>query len=61
MNTKFLKKLGKNIKKYRTDSNLTQEQLAEKVGIHSTYVGKLEGGKNNPSIFMMYRITRTLK
>lgn len=31
MNTKFLKKLGKNIKKYRIDSNLTQEQLAEKV------------------------------
>lgn len=60
MNTKILSMLGENLKKYRIDANLTQEQLAEIVGIHPTYVGKLEGGKNNPSVKMLYKITRAL-
>ena len=54
MNTKILEKLGQNLKKYRLKKSLTQEFLAEKVGIHPTYVGKLESGKNNPSIKMLY-------
>lgn len=57
MNTKILQKLGKNIKKFRLNNNLTQEFLAEKVGIHPTYVGKLESGKNNPSVLLMYKIS----
>ncbi len=61
MNTTILKRLGKNIKKHRLDKKLTQEQLAELVGIHPTYVGKLESGKNNPSTIMLYKITRALK
>lgn len=61
MNTKILEKLGKNIKRYRLEAKLTQENLAEIVGIHPTYVGKLECGKNNPSVRMLYRITRALK
>lgn len=61
MDTRLLENLGKNIKKYRLASKLTQEELAEIVGIHPTYVGKLESGKNNPSIKMIYKITRSLK
>ena len=61
MNTKILERLGKNLKKYRIESNLTQEQLAEIVGIHPTYVGKLEAGKNNPSVKMLFRISRALR
>lgn len=60
MNTKVLNRLGKNLKKYRLQKKLTQEQLAEKVGIHPTYVGKLESGKNNPSVLMMYKFSRVL-
>lgn len=61
MNTKVLENLGKNLKRYRKDANLTQEQLAELVGIHPTYVGKLEIGKSNPSTKMLFRISRALK
>lgn len=61
MNTKILQRLGENLRKYRLESNLTQEQLAELVGIHPTYVGKLESGKNNPSVKMLYKITRAMK
>ena len=60
MSTRFLVKLGLNLKKYRLEKGLTQENLAEKVGIHPTYVGKLEGGRNNPSTKMLYKITRAL-
>ena len=58
---KILKQLGQRLKEKRKEANLTQEQLAEIVGIHPTYVGKLEGGKNNPSVKMVYKITRALK
>lgn len=61
MNTKILERLGKNLKKYRIEANLTQEQLAEIVGIHPTYVGKLEAGKNNPSVKMLFKISRALR
>lgn len=61
MYTKILENLGKNLKKYRLESGLTQEELAEKVGIHPTYVGKLESGKNNPSAKLLFKISRALK
>lgn len=60
MNTKILEKLGKQLKIARKNKGLTQEQLAEKVKIHPTYVGKLEGGKNNPSVKMLYKISLAL-
>lgn len=60
MNTKVLEKLGKNLKRYRLDCGMTQEVLAEKVGIHPTYVGKLESGKNNPSVKLLFKISRAL-
>ena len=50
MNIKVLEKLGLNIKKYRLAQGFTQETLAEKIGIHPTYVGKLEGGKKAEEI-----------
>ncbi len=61
MNTKILENLGKKLKEIRKNKGLTQEQLAEKVSIHPTYVGKLESGKNNVSIKMLFKISRALK
>ena len=60
MNTKILYNLGKNIKFYRKELNLTQEQLAEKVGVHQTYIGKLETGKINASVKQLFIISRAL-
>ena len=61
MNTKILENLGKQLKYLRKDKGLTQEQLAEKIGVHPTYVGKMEGGKSNPSTLMLFKISRALK
>lgn len=60
MNTKILENLGKSLKKIRLERNMTQEALAEKVNIHPTYVGKLESGKNNVSIKLLFKIARAL-
>jgi len=60
MNTKILIRLGKQLKIIRKEKGLTQEQLAEKVGIHPTYVGKLEGGKSNLSTLLLFKISRAL-
>lgn len=60
MNTKILEKLGKQIKHFRLDNKFTQEYLAEKVGVHPTYIGKIESGKNNPSVMLIYKISKVL-
>ena len=56
MNIKILDKLGKRLKEIRLSEGLTQEALAEKVGIHPTYVGKLEAGKSNLSVKLLFKI-----
>lgn len=60
MNTKILNNLGSQIKRFRKAKGLTQEQLAEKVNIHATYVGKIESGKNNISVVLLFKISRAL-
>ncbi|MBQ9688056.1 helix-turn-helix transcriptional regulator [bacterium] len=61
MNTKIFINLGRNIKKYRLKKDLTQDQLAEKINVHQTYIGKLETGKINPSVKRLFLITRALE
>ena len=60
MNTKVLVKLGKNIKRFRIDAGLTQEELANKICAHQTYIGKLELGMINPSTKRLFELSRAL-
>ena len=60
MNTKILERLGEQLRYLRKEQNLTQEELAEKIGVHPTYVGKIEGGKSNPSTIMLFKLSRAL-
>ncbi len=54
------KTLGQKIKKYRMEKSLTQEQVAERIGVSSTYVGFIEQGQRTPSIKTADKIARTL-
>ena len=54
-------KLGKNVKKAREKLGLTQEELAEKVGIHVSYVSRIERGKVNPSYDILENLAKVLK
>lgn len=48
------------IKIFRTEKNLTQEQLAEKVGVTRQTIGLIEKGKYNPSICLCIKIAKVL-
>ena len=52
--------IGYNIKQMRIDKNLTQEDLAKKVGIDQADLSKIEKGLSNPSIKTINRIASGL-
>ncbi|MDP2188097.1 MAG: helix-turn-helix transcriptional regulator [Sphingobacteriaceae bacterium] len=44
------------LKAARKEANLTQEQLAEKVGTKKSYISRLENGKCDIQLSTLYRI-----
>jgi transcriptional regulator with XRE-family HTH domain len=51
---------GRNVRRYRQQRKLTQEQLAFEARIDLTYMGGIERGKRNPSLIVMGRIADAL-
>ena len=49
------------IKELRARYNLTQEQLAEKVGVRRETIVFLEQGKYNPSLKLAHDVAKKLK
>lgn len=49
-----------NLKKHRQFKGLTQEQLAEKVGVRRETIMRLEAGKYNPSLKLAIDISRVV-
>ena len=50
------KPLGQTIRILRGALGLTQEQLAEKAGLHWTFISRVEQGRRNISILKLHRI-----
>ena len=60
MNYTFLyKRLGNRIEELRRERGITQEQLAEKAGLHRAYFWDVENGRNI-SIKTAYRVAKAL-
>ncbi len=49
------------IKEYRAKLNLTQDQLANLVGVRRETIVFLEQGKYNPSLKLAHDVAKTLK
>jgi len=49
------------IKEYRSKHNLTQEKLAEMVGVRRETIIFLEQGKYNPSLKLAHNVARALQ
>lgn len=47
---------GATVRKYRHAKLMTQEELAEKASLHTNYIGSLERGERNVSLFNIWRI-----
>jgi transcriptional regulator with XRE-family HTH domain len=52
--------LGEAIRKKRLQLGLSQERLAEKAGLHWTYIGGIERGERNVSLLNIVKIARAL-
>lgn len=54
------KALGAAIKAARVENKITQEQLAEMIGIAPSHVKQIEAGNRNPSVEVLFKLAQTL-
>ncbi len=52
--------LGKRLKYLRRLKNLTQAQLAERVGLSVNYISQIETGVANPKVKTLFRLAQGL-
>lgn len=52
----FLQTIGKRIRARRHALGMSQEALAERAGLHYTYIGQIERGEKNASIETMLKL-----
>ena len=57
----IVKVFGQNVRKYRIAMGLSQEQFAEKSGLHRTYISTIERFQRNISIENVQRIANALE
>lgn len=60
MDKSVAERLGIAIREIRKNQNLTQEELAEKIGSSFSYIGRLERGEGNFTIQTLEKITIAL-
>ncbi len=53
--------LGNTIKELRKKQSLSQEELAERAGIHRTFMSHVECGTRNITIYNLVKIAKALK
>lgn len=56
-----LQTFGKTIKKLREKQKVSQEELSFRAGIHRTYMGRVERGKQNLSLLNIIKVAEGLK
>lgn len=53
--------IGIRIKRLRQEKKLSQEALAEKVGISPKYISSIERGKENPTLDILIKLAGALR
>ena len=57
----ILIKFGQKLQKVRKSKKISQEELAEILSMHRTYVRFIERGERNPTIRTLYKVAKALK
>lgn len=60
VNARRIKTVGERVKKARKNKGYTQEELAEKIGLSTGYIGFIEQGQRLPSIKTADKLARIL-
>jgi len=57
---KFKKRINTRVKEFREESGLTQQELADRVGVSRQTIYYLEKGDYNPSLTLSFKISEVL-
>jgi transcriptional regulator with XRE-family HTH domain len=58
---KLIDVFARNVRLLRQGADLSQDELAERAGLHRTYVGSIERGERNVSLQNIERLAKALK
>ncbi len=58
--TNINESLGQVLVKHRTLAKISQEELADRAGIHRTYVSQIERGLKSPTLSVLFQISKSL-
>lgn len=61
MKRPILTKFGDKVREERTKQNMSQEKLAEKAGVHRTYIGMIERGEKNITLENIEKVCKALR
>lgn len=54
------RRVGQNLKRFRKERGLSQEELAFECGLHRTYLSGVERGVRNPTVLVLEEIAVAL-
>ena len=54
------KVIGRNVREFRQDRIWSQEELADRAGVHRTYISQVERGVTNPTATVIAKIADAL-
>ena len=60
MNAELSKQFGLVIKEYRGNLKISQEELADRAGVHRTYIGMIERGEKNITLENIKKLSEAL-
>jgi transcriptional regulator with XRE-family HTH domain len=60
MRPQLLVKFGQKVRNERLRQSLSQEQLADKAGLHRTYIGMIERAEKNITLLNIQKIANAL-
>lgn len=58
--TNDITKFSKSLREIRLKKKMSQGDVAEKLGVHRSYISGLERGKRNPSLLTIKKIAKAI-